>query len=187
MPDRILSSRIIYEGWFNVRMLELELATGERIEREIVEHPSGAAVLPFDPERRVAMVITQARPPVLWLGESRMIEAIAGALDEDEPEECARREALEEGGLKLGTLEHVGRVWPTSATSTEHGDYYLAEYRQADRVAPGGGLDEEDEHIRVKEMPLAELWDMAIACTLRDGKTLALVQALRLRRPELFD
>ena len=35
-------------------------------------------------------------------------------------------------------------------------------------------------------MPLAELWGMAEREVLTDLKTLALVQALRLRRPDLF-
>ena len=186
MQDKITSSRTIYEGWFNVVMLKLKLATGEEIEREIVEPPCGAAVLPYDPERRVALVIKETRPPVLREGEEQMIEVIAGALDKSDPEECARREALEEGGLKLGRLTHVAQVWATPASSTERVDYFLGEYRQADRVGPGGGLPEEEEHVRVKEVPIAELWRMVEAHEIRDAKTLALIQALRIARPDLF-
>lgn len=186
MPDRILSSRTLYEGWFNVEMLKLALASGEEIEREIVVHPSGGVVLPYDPERRVALVVTQARPPVLFAGEPRMVEALGGADENRDPEGTARREALEEGGVRLSRLEHVARVWPTPATSTERVDYYLAEYRIGDRVEEGGGLDEEDEHIKVRELPLAELWQMVERVELRDAKTVTLLQALRLRRPELF-
>jgi nudix-type nucleoside diphosphatase (YffH/AdpP family) len=186
MPDRILSARTIYRGWFDVLMLRVKLDSGEEIEREVVAHPSGAAVLPFDPERRVALVIDEARPPVLFEGKGRMIEVIAGAIEEDDPETCARREALEEGGLKLGQLDHVARLWATPATSTERVDYYLAAYSEQDRVGPGGGLADEEEHVRVREIPLAELWRMAEERTLRDSKTLTLLQALRIRRPDLF-
>jgi nudix-type nucleoside diphosphatase (YffH/AdpP family) len=186
MTDRVISSRTVYKGWFDVLMLKLKLASGEEIEREVVEHPSGAAVLPFDVERRVAMLITEARPPVLHVGEERMLEAIAGMVEDGDPADTARREALEEGGLSLDRLDHVACVWPTPATSTERVDFYLAEYRGQDRIAPGGGLPEEEEHVRVKEVPLAELWTMAETGRLRDAKTLTLVQALRIRRPELF-
>jgi len=186
MADPIWSCQPIFRGWFDVLCLKLRLRTGEEIERPIVDHPSGAAVLAYDAERRVALLITEARPPVLYVGEEPMLEAIAGALDGDGPESCARREALEEGGLKLGALDHVGHVWATPATSTERVDYFLAEYRPGDRVAEGGGLDEEEEHVRVKEVPLARLWQMAENCTLRDAKTLTLLQALRIRRPDLF-
>lgn len=186
MTDRLISSRTIYKGWFNVLMLKLKLSSGEEIEREVVEHPSGAAVLPFDPERRVAMLITEARPPVLYVGEERMLEVIAGMVEDGDPPDTARREAMEEGGLSLRDLQHVGRVWATPATSTEQVDYYLAEYRGQDRVGPGGGLPDEEEHVRVKEVPLQVLWAMAEEGRLRDVKTLTLVQALRIRRPELF-
>jgi nudix-type nucleoside diphosphatase (YffH/AdpP family) len=186
MTDRVISSRTVYKGWFDVLMLKLRLASGEEIEREIVEHPSGAAVLPFDPDRRVAMLVTQARPPVLHAGEERMLEVIAGAVENGDAEGTARREAMEEGGLRLERLVHIARVWATPATSSERVDYYLAEYRGQDRVAEGGGLPEEEEHLRVKEIPLPVLWAMAEQGRLRDAKTLTLVQALRIRRPELF-
>ena len=50
----------------------------------------------------------------------------------------------------------------------------------------GGGLASESESITVEEMALARLADMADRGELSDMKTFALVQTLRLRRPELF-
>ncbi len=187
MPDLILSSSHLHRGWFDVLMLRVKLAEGEEIDRPIVIHPSGSAVLPYDPERRVALLITEARPPVLYIGEERMLEVIAGVDEDGDPEACARREALEEAGVKLGPVEHVGRLWATPATSTERVNYFLAAYGSADRVSPGGGLDEEDEHVRVKEIPLSTLWRMVEAHEIRDAKTMVLLQALRIRRPDLFD
>jgi nudix-type nucleoside diphosphatase (YffH/AdpP family) len=186
MPDELLSAEPVRRGWFDILKLRVKLDGGEIIEREVVDHPSGAAVLPYDPGRKVALLIAQARPPVIHAGEPPMPEAIAGALEEGSPEACARREAFEEGGLDLTQLEHVGRIWPTPSSSTERVDLYLAPYRQEDRVAPGGGLDEEAEHVRVKEVPLAALWDQVELGAFRDGKTLILLQALRIRQPDLF-
>ena len=118
MADRILSSRTEYKGIFNVEMLTINLNEGETIDRAIVEHPDGVAVLPYDPDRRVALLISEARPAVLRLGLPRLWEAIGGTLD-DEPEACARREALEEGGLRIGQLEPAGYVCMTPPNSTE--------------------------------------------------------------------
>ena len=186
MADRIIDTRKIYDGWFNVLCVHAEIA-GERVGREIVEHPSGAAVLPYDPEKRLALLIAQTRPPVLFSGEGRMLEVIGGALDGDAPEACARREALEEGGVRLSRLEHVAHTWATPASSTERLDSYLAEYSQDDLVASGGGLSEEQEHLKVLQLPLAELWRQAERGEIRDAKTLMLVQALRIRKPHLFE
>ncbi|MDP8913608.1 MAG: NUDIX domain-containing protein [Pseudomonadota bacterium] len=98
MRDHLISAETIHSGWFDFVKLRVKPCEGEEIEREIVSHPSGAAVLPFDPERKVALLITEARPPVVYAGEPRMPEAIAGVIEDGSPEDCARREALEEGG-----------------------------------------------------------------------------------------
>ena len=186
MADELIETRLVREGWFNVVTVKARIG-GDEIERDIVEHPSGAAILPYDPERRVALLIMQTRPPLLASGEGPILEVIGGALDDDPPELCARREAMEEGGVRLDRLEHVAKVWPTPATSTERVDYFLAEYRRQDRIGKGGGLDEEQEHLRVCELPLDELWKRTEAGELRDAKTLTLVQALRIRHPDLFE
>jgi hypothetical protein len=64
---------------------------------------------------------------------------------------------------------------------------YLAPYSRDDRVAQGGGAKGEHENITVLELPLHELAAMANSGALADMKTFALLQTLRLRRPELFD
>jgi hypothetical protein len=88
--------------------------------------------------------------------------------------------------LRLDAVEPVGQVWTMPGISTERMHLFLAPYRAADRVAPGGGLAEEHEDISVLEVALSDLKAMAERGELHDLKTLALVQALMLRRPELF-
>ena len=63
---------------------------------------------------------------------------------------------------------------------------FLAAYRAEDRVGPGGGVAGEHEDIRVLDVPLAELGRDLETGRLADMKLLATVQALKLRRPELF-
>ena len=183
----IIKTTSIHEGWLDVKLLRLKLDEGEVVDRELIDPPSGAAVLAYDPDRRVAMLISEMRPPVMIAREDRLLEVVAGAIDgQDSPIACARREAMEEAGLDLGELEMVAKVWMTPSFSTERVSLFLATYHRADRVAEGGGLDEEQEHIRTREMPLSMLDEMARTGKLPDAKTLLLVQALMLRRPQLF-
>ena len=120
-------------------------------------------------------------------GEADLIEACAGLIDQGEsPEAAVRREALEELGLAVGSVELLASSWPMAAISTEKVHLYLAPYRDADRVGPGGGLASEHENITVLEMPLDDILNRVRTGCLTDMKTLVLVLALKDRHPELF-
>ncbi len=184
----IRSSRIVHDGWLKLRVATLSGDDGVEFKREIEDHGNAVAVLPYDAERRVALLVRLPRAPVLFRGErSAFLEVPAGILEHGEdPADCARREALEEAGVALGPLEPAGHTWTMCGISTERMSLFLAPYGRADRTAAGGGLAEEHENIEVVEVALAALRDMADHNALDDMKTLTLVQTLRLRRPELF-
>jgi nudix-type nucleoside diphosphatase (YffH/AdpP family) len=187
MSAEIVGTKTVYQGWAKYLIADIRLADGQRIKREIEHHGDAIAVLPYDPTRKVAILVRQLRAPVLLAAkEPDLLEAIAGMIDDDGPEKTVRRESLEEAGLRLGAVEHIGRMWTTPGVSTERMDLYLAAYASADRVGDGGGLAEDHENITVVEMSLAELAGAADAGTLADMKLFALVQTLRLKCPDLF-
>lgn len=187
MPPDINGKRIVHKGWSTFVIADVTLPNGERHQREIEDHGVAVCVLPYDPVRRVALVIEQFRAPMFYAeAVAALLEAPAGILDEADPEAAARREALEETGLRLGKLETVSRVWCMPGISTERMHLYLAAYSEADRVGPGGGLAEEGECIKVLELPLSRLANLADDGALTDAKTLILVQTLRLRYADLF-
>jgi nudix-type nucleoside diphosphatase (YffH/AdpP family) len=183
---QILSTRILYEGWTSLRLARVRLDTGEIVNREVEDHGNAVAVLPYDPVRRTVMLIRIMRAPALLnAGRAALFECPAGLLEEADPVEAA--EAEEEVGLALHDMEHVGRVWTSPGISAEQMDLYLASYSAADRVAAGGGIASEHEAIEVTELGLDLVWAMLERGELDDMKTFALVQALRLRHPELFE
>jgi nudix-type nucleoside diphosphatase (YffH/AdpP family) len=184
---RIVSTEVTHNRWSKLTVATIQLPDGQLTKRDIEDHGEAAVVLPYDPTRRMAMLVRQFRtPPFHASGDGMMMEPPAGRLDEADPEACARREAMEEIGLWLTRLEPVARVWTMPALSTERAWMYLAPYGEADRIAKGGGVVEEHEEIEVLELPLAQLAAMADAGTLTELKLLLLVQTLRLRRPDLF-
>jgi nudix-type nucleoside diphosphatase (YffH/AdpP family) len=183
----IMSTEIVYSRWARMILATIRLPDGQSTKRDIEDHGEAAMVLPYDPVRRLALVIRQFRTPPCFVGTDGMIlEAAAGRLEGEDTETCARREAMEEVGVRLSELEPVARAWTMPALSTERVALFLAPYSKADRVANGGGLSEEHEEITVMEMPLAGLAAMADAGELTDLKLLLLVQTLRLRRPDCF-
>lgn len=188
MRVKLTGRSALYSGWLKLYRADLLGEDGTSFHREVEDHGPAAAVLPYDPERRVALLVSLPRAPLIVAGESELlIEAPAGIVDGQESgEAAARREAEEETGVVLRQLEPLGAIWTMPGISTERMSLFLAAYEAGDRVSQGGGLAEENENITVLELPLGELARRADAGLLTDMKTLLLVQTLRLRRPDLF-
>ncbi len=182
----VLQVRQVFKGWSDFSLVRFRLDDGAEVERCVEDHGDAACVLPYDPERRVAVLVRQFRAPVTLRGEAEFAEPPAGLVDDGEaPDATARREAEEETGLRLRRLEPVGRFWSSPGSTTERTSLFLAEYSAADRVGEGGGTDEH-ENVEVLELPLAELAARADGGELSDLKLGVLVLTLMRRRPDLF-
>ena len=188
MTPKLMNTRILYEGWGRYVGMTVRLEDGAEVEREIEDHGRAIAVLPYDPERRCALLVRQLRMGPLFAGVENpyLLEAPAGIIEGEQPDETARREALEEVGVRLSELQPVGVPFSTAGCSSERIDMFLAPYSSSDRVESGGGAEGEHENIRVIEKPLDELLRMVRANELPDLKTIALVLLLLAHRPELF-
>ncbi|MGA0606297.1 NUDIX domain-containing protein [Phenylobacterium sp. VNQ135] len=187
MPVELRKLETVYQGYSTLMVATLSTADGGTFRREIEHHGRAAAVLPYDAGRRCVLMVNLPRAPVIWAGgPPELLEAPAGMVDNEDPEDTAIREALEEAGVRLSRLEPLGSPFASPGVSSEKIDLFLAEYSAADRVAAGGGVDGENEHITVEEIPLAQLWAWVEQRRIEDLKTLALVLALKVRRPELF-
>jgi nudix-type nucleoside diphosphatase (YffH/AdpP family) len=190
MPPQILRREIVYIGYVTVERVLIRVPGGDEVWREVESHGHAVAVLPYDSARRIAYTVRLYRIPVLVSGgDDPLEEACAGMIDaaDDGPESAARREALEELGLRLGDLESVGCVWTSPGVVAERCNLFLAPVAAADRIAQGGGAPGEHEDIEVLERPLADLARVADAGAIADAKLLMLIQSLRLRHPALFD
>jgi nudix-type nucleoside diphosphatase (YffH/AdpP family) len=187
MKPRILQRKITHSGYLTIERLRLRLADGAEAFREVESHGNAAAVLPYDVERRCALVVRLFRAPVLVAtGEIISEEACAGMIEHEDAPTTARREANEELGVDLKSLEFIAKVWSSPGVSTERQSLFLALYRPADRIGQGGGAHGEHEGITVVERSLDGLAFDADQGRIADAKLFTLVLALRLRRPALF-
>src|SRR3954469_4088446 len=101
---KITAVETLHEGWGKLLRLTIRLPDGHTIKREVEDHGAAVCVLPYDPERRTAILVRQFRAPAFRVdGTAELLEAPAGMLDEDDPAACARREAHEEVGLSLAS------------------------------------------------------------------------------------
>ncbi|HXF88187.1 MAG TPA: NUDIX hydrolase [Xanthobacteraceae bacterium] len=184
---KILRVENKYKGWAKFLVAEVRLPDGTVLRREIEDHGAAVAVLPYDAARKTAILVRQFRAPVFYAsGQEQMLEAIAGIQSEADAAVTARREAMEEAGLRLQALELVATVWTMPGISTERMSLYLAPYARADHLQEGGGNPAEHESIAVIEIGLHALDAMLQSGRLDDMKTIVLLQALKLRRGDLF-
>src|SRR5919204_1546304 len=164
----LLSSRQIHRG----RVIDLDEDTvrfpdGSTGKLEMVRHPGAAAVLPFasDPHG--------ADPTILLIQQFRhatdgpLIEIPAGRLNPGEdPQDCARRELLEEVGVKAGRIERLTTIWTTPGFTDERIHLFWA----AD-LTTGTHAREPDEFIEVLTKPLSEALTLIRDGVICDAKT----------------
>jgi nudix-type nucleoside diphosphatase (YffH/AdpP family) len=182
----IVDTHEAYAGWTKMLIATVRLPDGHTLKREIEDHGEAVCVLPFNPIRKTAVLVRQWRAPVLYAAkEQQSLEAVAGGIEDEPPEACAHREAMEEALLKLDSLEHIFTAWTMPGLSTELMHFYLGVYSGAARPEMRGGVDEDEDTVAV-EIALSSLAKMADDNALPDTKTLLLLQTLRLRRPDLF-
>ncbi|MGY1811457.1 NUDIX domain-containing protein [Blastococcus sp. SYSU D00820] len=154
-------------------------------QRETYDRGNGATVLLYDTTRRTVLLTRQFRFPVYVNGhpDGLLVETAAGLLDDQDAESAMRREAEEELGVAVGTLEPVFELFMSPGSVTERLHFFAAPYTPADRVSAGGGLAEEGEDIEVLELSFDEALAMTGDGRIADAKTVLLLQWAALSGP----
>ncbi len=146
--EQVLDCRI-----FKVRKdVTINPRTGRPHDMFVVESPNWVNIIPLTPDDQVVMVEQ-------WRHGTRSIhlETPGGLMDVGEtPEQCARRELLEETGHEAGEVLRLGTVHPNPAIQNNIQHYVLA--TNCRRVA-ALRLDP-TEDIVVRLVPLMEVPDM---------------------------
>ena len=189
----IIEREIVHDGFSRFERVKVRQRRRDGreqvVNREFQHRGDAVAVLPYDPSRRTGILVRQLRVPLLARqdGTEFLVEVPAGHLERGEDAALtARREAEEEAGLILQDLDHVLDVFPSPGMNTEKLSLFLGRYGVHHRTSGGGGLPHEGEDIEVLEWPLARIADALRAGEITDAKTVILVQALMLKKPELF-
>ena len=154
----------------------------QSLSRESYDIGDAMAVLPVDRAHGKVLLIRQFRWPVFESGHHQMlVEVVAGKLDGDTPETCARREAMEEAGVTLGALALVSHTFISPGSVKERLSLFLAEYDSTQHREKGGGIVAEGEDIEVFEVTLDDGMAMIAKGEVIDAKTIILLQAAKLR------
>ncbi|MGU3413969.1 GDP-mannose pyrophosphatase NudK [Enterobacteriaceae bacterium C34A] len=179
----LIKDKILSENYFVLRNITYDLTRkgGEviRHKREVYDRGNGATILLYNPGKKTVVLVRQFRVAT-WVNgnaDGRLIETCAGLLDDDEPEACIRKEAVEETGYQVKDVRKVFELYMSPGGVTELVHFFIAEYDDALRANAGGGV--EDEDIDVLEMPFAQALAMVKSGEIRDGKAVILLQYLQ--------
>ncbi|MDQ1213974.1 GDP-mannose pyrophosphatase NudK [Pantoea anthophila] len=180
----IIKDKLLSENWFVLRNYTYEITDrhGEviRHKREVYDRGNGATILLYNREKNSVVLTRQFRIATYVNGNDNgmLIEACAGLLDDDTPEDCIRKEAIEETGYAVGEVEKLYSCYMSPGGVTELIHFFAAEYHDALRENAGGGV--EDESIDVLELPFPDALAMVADGRIRDGKTIMLLQHARI-------
>jgi nudix-type nucleoside diphosphatase (YffH/AdpP family) len=175
--DKYLLKKIIYD-------YTKPDGTRKTQDREVYDRGDAAAVLLYNKEKRSIILTRQFRLPT-YLNKNTsgmLLEVCAGLLDNDLPEEAAKREVKEETGYKIQKVKKIFEAYMSPGGVTELVYFFIAEYTDDMKVGAGGGIAEEEENIDVVEMEFEKAFRMIEAGEMRDGKTILLLQHLRLMK-----
>ncbi|WP_320196607.1 NUDIX domain-containing protein [Agrobacterium rosae] len=157
-----------------------------RIDREVHDHGSAAAILLFDPNKNAVVLVRQFRPAAFVNGDpSFMLEVPAGLIDDDQPDEAIRREAMEETGYAVNDVQYLFQTYASPGTLTEKVGLFYARVDLDEKAGLGGGLATEGEDIEVLSIPLDQAFGMISTGEITDAKTIILLQWAMLNRAQL--
>ncbi|MBI1183657.1 NUDIX domain-containing protein [bacterium] len=171
-----VSDQILVKDFVQVDKLYIT-AYGQTFDRILVKSKDAVAVLVKNTESNTFYFVQQLRACKYTEQNPTTIEAVAGMLEKGEDIfETARRECLEEVGFRVRDLVYWGVTLSAPGIITEKMHFFYTEVTNQDRIASGGGLDEEHENIKVIELSEDEIWRRLKAAEWDDSKTVLLVQ-----------
>jgi ADP-ribose pyrophosphatase len=155
-----IESKQLYKG----KVVQLQLATvslpnGRQKMREILVHPGAAAIVPVVNGK--VLLVEQYRTAV----GRKTLEIPAGTLEKNEsPEDCAKRELIEETGFSASQWDKVTAYYPSPGYSSEL--IHIFKASQLEKVS-----DIEAE-LPLHHMELKDLQAKIRTGEIRDSKTI---------------
>jgi len=183
---KILNTEVLSDNWYVLRKITYEYlkkdGTKQIQTREAYDRGNGATILLYSKAQKTVILTKQFRLPTFVNGnESGMlIEACAGLLDNDNPEDCIKRETEEETGYRIFDIKKIFEAYMSPGSVTEILYFFIAEYSKEMKIADGGGIAHEEENIEVLEINIDKSMQMIDTGEIKDGKTIMLLQYIKL-------
>jgi len=190
----VLDKAIGYSGFFRLEKYRLrhELFAGgwsPEITRECLERGHAVAVLPYDPERDLIVLLEQFRVGALdFPGGPWLLEIVAGIMDEPEEtaEDVARRETVEEAGCELLDLTPICHYLVSPGGTSESITLFCGRVHAA-QVGGIRGVVDEHEDIRLHVVSRSAALDLLHAGRINSAAPIIALQWLELNHARLLE
>ena len=184
---KIQRTEILSDDWYTLRKITYDYlqkdGSWNTQSRETYDRGNGATILLYNLDTKTVILTKQFRLPTFVNGNptGMLIESCAGLLDQDNAEDCIRRETEEETGYQISAVQKIFEAYMSPGSVTELLHFFIAEYASHMKISDGGGLDHEQENIEVMEVDFDTTLSMIDSGEIKDGKTIMLLQHLRLK------
>lgn len=190
MNDKVrnLQTEILSDNWYTLKKISYEMVKDDgswvKQTREAYDRGNGATIMLYNKEQKTIILTRQFRLPTYINGNESgfLIEACAGLLDNDNPEDCIRKEVQEETGYTVKDVQKVFEAYMSPGSVTEILHFFIAEYAKSMKTSIGGGLEDEQESVEVIELPFGQALQMMQRGEIRDAKTIMLLQFLQIQK-----
>jgi len=182
----ITKREVLSDNWYTLRKITYTYRKKDGSihtqSREAYDRGNGATIMLYNKEQKTVILTRQFRLPTYINGNQSgmLVEACAGLLDKENPEECIIRETQEETGYKISAVQKIFEAYMSPGSVTEILYFFIAAYSKEMKVNEGGGADDEEENIDMIEVTMAEVMNMVASGEIKDAKTILLLQHLRL-------
>lgn len=182
---KVREIEVLSDNWYTLRKVTFDFQKSngqwETMSREAYDRGNGAVILLYNRAKNTVILTRQFRMPTFLNGNETgmLIEACAGLLDKDNPEDCIRRETEEETGYRIGAVKKIFEAYMSPGSVTEILYFFVAEYTPSQKVGEGGGVEEEED-IQVLELDFRHALGMIQSGEIKDAKTIMLLQYAQL-------
>ncbi len=189
---KIIKEELLSDNWYALKKYTYEILkrNGKRQvqTREVYDRGNGAVILLYNKDSGTVILTRQFRLPSFVNGnkEGVLIEACAGLLDQDNPEEAIKRETEEETGYRIKDVRKIFEAYMSPGSVSEILYFFIAEYSQSMKVHEGGGVEHEQEDIEVLELDFNDALAMIDSGAIRDAKTIMLLQYMKIKQNSII-
>ena len=183
---KLLKTEVLSNNWYTLKKVTYEYLKKDGSwavqSREAYDRGNGATILLYNSEQKTVILTRQFRMPSFINGNDTgmLIEACAGLLDTDNPEDCIKRETEEETGYKISEVKKIYEAYMSPGSVSEVLHFFIAAYSKSMKISEGGGIEHEQEDIEVLEISIDKAMEMIDTNEIKDAKTIMLLQYIKL-------